>query len=129
MRILIWCCEFHVHQLVYLERINQVFYARMLITCILLHFSFIKASTLFTTKVLSPRGIMFEVINRQLGLNVSKAGSNKLIAARTLDRLCMRFGWHKIIFHLWYSETVKNTIDKICINFYIEIQLQILILF
>lgn len=77
----------------------------MLITCILLHFSFIKASTLFTTKVLSPPGIMFEVINRQLGLNVSKAGSNKLIAVRALDRLYiyMRLGWDKIIFHLLFK--------------------------
>lgn len=77
----------------------------MLITCILLHFSFIKASTLFTTKVLSPPGIMFEVINRQLGLNVSKAGSNKLIAVRALDRLYvyMRLGRDKIIFHLLFK--------------------------
>lgn len=43
---------------------------------------------------------MFEVINRQLGLNVSKAGSNKLIAVRALD---MRLGWDKIIFHLLFK--------------------------
>lgn len=50
---------------------------------------------------------MFEVINRQLGLNVSKAGSNKLIAVRALDRLYiyvyMRLGRDKIIIHLLFK--------------------------
>lgn len=48
---------------------------------------------------------MFEVINHQLGLNVSKAGSNKLIAVRALDRLYvyMRLGRDKIIIHLLFK--------------------------
>lgn len=49
---------------------------------------------------------MFEVINRQLGLNVSKEGSNKLIAAHT---------WSFIYVYIY---AVESTSDKICINFF-----------
>lgn len=52
---------------------------------------------------------MFEVINRQLGLNVSKEGSNKLIAAHT---------WSFIYVYIYMRETVESTSDKICINFF-----------